>query len=218
MERAGALGTGGRVLGGDVERDERLRGGFERLVRLRGEEAAGERRGDAAGPGHGGEQRMAVRDREDLLAVGDVVDRPGDGGNEPELQPGLARELGGLEPTRHRLDAAHLGVGAHERRHLAGVAAQHGRRRTSSRIRRAVSVRYAVAPTPTGSSTTGIPRALAARPAISIASIQCSESVPMLSTSADASPTISSTSCGACAMTGSAPIASVAFAVSFMTT
>ena len=85
-------------------------------------------------------------------------------------------------------------------------------------MRRAVSVRYVVAPTPTGSSTTGIPRAFAALPASSIASIQWSESVPMLRTSADARPTISSTSCGACAMTGSAPSASVAFAVSFMTT
>ena len=40
----------------------------------------------------------------------------------------------------------------------------------------------------------------------------------MLSTSAPATEAISSTSCGACAITGSAPIASVAFAVSFMTT
>ena len=56
------------------------------------------------------------------------------------------------------------------------------------------------------------------RPASSIASTQCGESVPMLSTSAPASPTISSTSSRACAITGSAPSASVAFAVSFMTT
>jgi hypothetical protein len=40
----------------------------------------------------------------------------------------------------------------------------------------------------------------------------------MLITSAEASPAISSTSCGACAITGSAPSARVAFAVSFMTT
>ena len=40
----------------------------------------------------------------------------------------------------------------------------------------------------------------------------------MLRTSAEARPTISSTSSGACAITGSAPSASVAFAVSFMTT
>ena len=52
----------------------------------------------------------------------------------------------------------------------------------------AVAVRYSVAPTPTGSSTTGIRRAFAAPPASSIASTQCSESVPMLSTSDDARP------------------------------
>ena len=40
----------------------------------------------------------------------------------------------------------------------------------------------------------------------------------MFSTSADAMPVISSTSSAACAITGSAPSASVAFAVSFMTT
>ena len=55
-------------------------------------------------------------------------------------------------------------------------------------MRRAVAVRYSVAPAPTGSSTTGIPRAFAAPPASSIASTQCSESVPMFSTSADARP------------------------------
>ncbi len=63
-----------------------------------------------------------------------------------------------------------------------------------------------------------MPRAVAARPASSIASIHRSESVPMLSTSAEAIPAISSTSSTACAITGSAPSASVAFAVSFMTT
>ena len=63
-----------------------------------------------------------------------------------------------------------------------------------------------------------MPRADAARPATSIDSIHGAESVPMLSTSALARPTISSTSSRACAITGSAPSASVAFAVSFMTT
>jgi len=88
----------------------------------------------------------------------------------------------------------------------------------SSRIRFAVSVRYVVAPAPTGSSTTGMPRAFATRPAMSIASTQCGESVPMLRTSAPAIAAISSTSSRACAITGSAPSASVAFAVSFITT
>ena len=81
-----------------------------------------------------------------------------------------------------------------------------------------MSVRYFVAPAPTGSRTTGTPRAFASAPASSIASIQSSESVPMLSTSAPASPTISRTSSFACAITGSAPSARIAFAVSFMTT
>ena len=85
-------------------------------------------------------------------------------------------------------------------------------------MRFAVSVRYAVAPAPTGSRTTGTPFSFAAVPAASIASIQRSESVPMLSTSAPASPTISRTSSSACAITGSAPRARIAFAVSFMTT
>ena len=82
----------------------------------------------------------------------------------------------------------------------------------------AVSVRKRVAPAPTGSSTTGTPAAFAAFPASSIDSIQGAERVPMLSTSAAAAPTISSTSSRACAITGSAPMARVAFAVSFMTT
>ena len=89
---------------------------------------------------------------------------------------------------------------------------------TWSRIRSAVSLRSLVAPTPTGSSTTGAPAAFAAFPASSIESIQCFDSVPMFRTSAPATDAISSTSSIACAMTGRAPSASVAFAVSFMTT
>ena len=89
---------------------------------------------------------------------------------------------------------------------------------SSSSSRFAVAVRYEVAPAPTGSSTTGTPRSLAVAPATSIESIQLSSSVPMLSTSAPASPTISCTSSRACAITGSAPSASTALAVSFMTT
>jgi hypothetical protein len=85
-------------------------------------------------------------------------------------------------------------------------------------MRLAVSVRSRVAPAPTGSSTTGTSAAFAALAASSIASIQCSESVPMLRTSAPATEAISSTSSTACAITGSAPRESVALAVSFMTT
>ena len=79
-------------------------------------------------------------------------------------------------------------------------------------------MRSLVAPAPTGSSTTGTPASFAAFPASSIASIQGFDSVPMFSTSAPATDAISSTSSIACAITGSAPSESVAFAVSFMTT
>ena len=43
----------------------------------------------------------------------------------PSAQRRLARELGRIAAAGDRLDAAHLGLGADERRHLAGVAAQH---------------------------------------------------------------------------------------------
>src|SRR3954470_138902 len=69
---------------------------------------------------------MAVRHGERPPAVGHVVDRAGNGGDEPELPPGLHRELRRLEPGRDRLDAAHLGVCTDERGHLAGVTAQDG--------------------------------------------------------------------------------------------
>ena len=52
---------------------------------------------------------------------------------------------------------------------------------------------------PTGSSTTGTPARFAAFATSGIASIQCSDSVPMLSTSAPATDAISSTSSTACA-------------------
>ena len=48
--------------------------------------------------------------------------------------------------------------------------------------------------------------------------IHASSSVPMFSTSALANDTISSTSLGACAITGDAPDASRTFAVKFITT
>ena len=89
---------------------------------------------------------------------------------------------------------------------------------TSAMIRRAASVRIRVAPAPTGSSTTGAPCRLAARPASTIASTHSGESVPMLSTSAPATAAISSTSSRAWAITGEAPMARVMLAVSFITT
>ena len=80
-------------------------------------------------------------------------------------------------------------------------------------MRRAVAVRYSVAPAPTGSSTTGICLAVAVPPASSMDSTQWPESVPMLSTSDEASRAIASTSSPACAITGSAPSARVALSV-----
>ena len=160
---------------------------------------------------------MTVRDRDDRIAVGDVVDRAGDGGDEPERPRGLARELGGLAARGDRLDAANLRLDADERRDLGRVAAQdrdvdvveEPPRRLGAVARRAGADRVE------HDRDAGCE---AARPASSIDSTQGGESVPMLSTSAAARPAISSTSSRACAITGSAPSASVAFAVSFMTT
>jgi hypothetical protein len=64
----------------------------------------------------------------------------------------------------------------------------------------------------------GIPFFRAARAAIVMASIHGPLSVPMLRTSAEASPAISSTSSTAWAMTGDAPSASRALAVVFIAT
>ena len=161
---------------------------------------------------------MAVRDRGPALAVGDVVDGAGDRGDDTEgLSPPTRASSAGSPPsptdstprTSASKPTSVATSPAFPRRTVTS---------TSSSSRRAVSVRYAVAPAPTGSSTTGMPRSFAALPASSIASTQCSESVPMLSTSAPARPTISATSSCACAITGSAPSARIAFAVSFMTT
>src|SRR5260221_504529 len=79
-------------------------------------------------------------------------------------------------------------------------------------------VRYAVAPTPTGSSTHGIARARARNAARRMASTHLGDSVPMLITSAREIETKSSTSSTACTMAGDAPTASSALAVVFFTT
>src|SRR5579875_3711624 len=86
--------------------------------------------------------------------------------------------------------------------------------RTSPRIRRASRDRNALAPTPTGSRTTGTPARLAARPARHMASTTCGVRVPMFRASAPALAATSSTSSGARAMTGLPPRASVAAATS----
>ncbi|GAM92104.1 hydroxyethylthiazole kinase [Listeria monocytogenes] len=78
--------------------------------------------------------------------------------------------------------------------------------------------RYEVAPTPTGSSTTGVPATFAARPAIFIAVTSSPSSVPILITSTSAIFASSSISSFAEAIIGDAPIASNPFAESFATT
>ena len=163
------------------------------------------------------EQLVAVRDREHALAVGDVVDRAGHGSDDAERRAASRGSSAGVAAGADRLDAAHLGLDADERRDLARVAAQDGHvdlvedplRRLRPVARRAGADRV--------EDDRDAARSPPA-PASSIASTQCGESVPMLITSAPARPTISSTSSRACAITGSAPSASVAFAVSFMTT
>ena len=143
---------------------------------------------------------------------------PGDRGDAPSVAGRLARQLRAARaaPTAStpRISACPPG----ERRDLGRVAAHDGDVELGRAAAATSRSGSSVAPAPTGSSTTGTPARFAARPASSIASTQSSESVPMLSTSAAATEAISSTSCGACAITGSAPSASVAFAVSFMTT
>ena len=123
MEAARALRLGGRVLPGDAEGDERLDRGFERVV-LAGEEAARQRRRHAAGARDRREQLVPVRDRGGAIAVGDVVDRAGDGRDDAERPRGCAGELGGIAAAADRLDPAHLGLDPDERRDLAGVPAQ----------------------------------------------------------------------------------------------
>ena len=153
---------------------------------------------------------MPVRDRDRSLAVGHVIDGSRDGGD--DVQGAAASSPAPIDSTPRISASTPTSVAISPAFPRSTVTS------TSSRIRRAVSVLYEVAPTPTGSSTTGISRSLAARPAASIASTQCGESVPMLSTSAPAYATISSTSSRAWAITGRAPSASVALAVSFMAT
>ena len=136
----------------------------------------------------------------------------------PSVRAASRASAGNVGDTADRLDSPHLGLDSDERGDLARVAAEHRDVDLAENPARRSRCGTTVAPAPTGSSTTGTPRAFAARPAASIASTQWDESVPMFSTSAPANPTISSTSSGACAITGSAPSASVAFAVSFMTT
>ena len=143
---------------------------------------------------------------------------PGNRRDDAELRAGHERELRrrGLRP--HRLDAAHLGARPDERRHLAGVPAQHRhldpvedplRRRgpiaRSRRRRRDRGRPEASAPSPPR------PRAASTRPRPARA-CRCSARAPTRARSSPRPPR------AACAITGSAPIARVALAVSFITT
>ena len=168
------------------------------------------------GAGDRREQLVAVRDGEHALAVGDVVDGTRHGSDDAERRAASRARSAASAGRGDRLDAAHLGSRADERAHSPALP-RSTVTSTSARIRRAVSVRYGVAPAPTGSSTIGMPRRAAVAPASSIASTQRRERADVdHERTGDAA--ISSTSSGACAITGSAPSASVALAVSFMTT
>ena len=90
--------------------------------------------------------------------------------------------------------------------------------RTSASSRSTVSRRNCVAAAPTGSNTTGIPRALAAFPAASIASTVCRRNVPILISSAEHIAAMSAISDTSSAIIGDAPSASKPLAVKFIAT
>lgn len=78
--------------------------------------------------------------------------------------------------------------------------------------------RQGLAPTPTGSSTTGCPRRTASQPQSLQTSKRSSSGVPVLSTVADAAAVISAISWGAQAIMGLAPTARARFAQSLAVT
>ena len=85
-------------------------------------------------------------------------------------------------------------------------------------ISAAIRFRKGVAPAPTGSKTTGIPFALALRPASIMDSTLLTFNVPIFSTRAEDMAAISPTSSMASDMTGDAPMARHALAQSFTVT
>ena len=91
------------------------------------------------------------------------------------------------------------------------------KRTSCSRVRR-VSLRRSEAPAPTGSSTTGIFRALARLPAASMEATVRALSVPMLMTSAELRLTICSTSAASSAIMGEPPAARIMLAQSLTVT
>ena len=100
--------------------------------------------------------------------VADGVDRPGDRDDAARARAPRRGEVAGVvaaadAPRRHGSPRRGRRAWPPRPRCRGGW-----RRATSARMRCALSVRSAVAPAPTGSSTTGTPAALAARPARSI--------------------------------------------------
>ena len=153
------------------------------------------------------------------VTVRDVVDRARSPTRRRRACDAAARAIAAASsPRGDRLDTAHLGLDADERRDLACVAAQHRHvDLVEDALRRLGAVRRRAGADRVENDRHArlVRRALRRS---SIASTHCGESVPMFSTSAPARRTISATSSRACAITGSAPSARVAFAVSFMTT
>src|SRR5438309_4956218 len=124
------------------------------------------------------------------------------------------RARSGRPPTTPAASTARPAPGFPPRAAISPALPRTQAHRTSARIWCAWAVLNPVAPTPTGSRMTGMPRAFARWPALIIAATACVVSVPMLRTRAPAWGAISSTSSGACVITGAAPSASVTFATS----
>ena len=124
----------------------------------------------------------SVRSPSETWSTGPVTDA-----TSPSCRAAPRASSAGSSPIGDRLDAAHLGVRADERRYLACVSAQHGHAHLVENPARRVGAVGGRA----GADRIEDDRESHARSPrdrrASIASIQCSESVPMLSTSAEAS-------------------------------
>ena len=162
VERPRALRALGGILARDAEGDQGLRRCLERRVRRDREEAAGDRGRHAARAGDGAEQLVAVRDRDHALAVGDVVDR----------RPSRRRHSRASRPPRCASSGQSRPRRSTRRRGSPPAAPRASRPRPRCRARPRPRPRRGcaspsrcgsfVAPAPTGSSTTGTPRAFAA--------------------------------------------------------
>ncbi len=218
VERPWTARARGCVFRRNAERCERLSGSLQRHERLGGEKAAGHRRRHAARAGDGREQRMSIGDAEHALAVGDVIDRPGHRCDHAEPLRGLARELGRCEAGADRLDAAHLGRRADQRCHFTRIATQHGDvdgLEDPSRSLRPVRGRTHADRIEHDGHSACVRRVACEQHRVDPLFRERPDVQHERTTRDRPSP---ATSSRACAMTGNAPSASVAFAVSFMTT